>query len=227
VELFPCTSDLSFSQIMTKRSIVAIESLLNQHIQESSTAQDRLFALAGRSLAINIQNFGTNLRLDAEQTRLGVSMISDDSIVATTATISGTPLTLLNLLNVSTLADFRAAGVEFSGDIQTAEAFAELLRLARPDLEEELSHLVGDIVAHKMARSVRRMKGWGTRAIDALTMDTSEFLQEEIRQLPPRVEVESFSREVERLREDTDRTAQRVDKFLKGTNGGATWDGSD
>ena len=212
---------------MTKRSIVAIESLLNQHIQESSTAQDRLFALVGRSLAINIQNFGTNLRLDAEQTRLGVSMISDDSIVATTTTISGTPLTLLNLLNVSTLADFRAAGVEFSGDIQTAEAFAELLRLARPDLEEELSHLVGDIVAHKMARSVRRMKGWGTRAIDALTMDTSEFLQEEIRQLPPRVEVESFSREVERLREDTDRTAQRVDKFLKGTNGGATWDGSD
>jgi len=212
---------------MTKRSIVAIEHLLNQHIQESSAAQDRLFALVGRSLAINIQNFGTNLRLDAEQTRLGVSMISDDSIVATTATISGTPLTLLNLLNVSTLADFRAAGVEFSGDIQTAEAFAELLRLARPDLEEELSHLVGDIVAHKMARSVRRMKGWGTRAIDALTMDTSEFLQEEIRQLPPRVEVESFSREVERLREDTDRTAQRVDKFLKGTNGGATWDGSD
>ena len=212
---------------MTKRSIVAIEHLLNQHIQESSTAQDRLFALAGRSLAINIQNFGTNLRLDAEQTRLGVSMISDDSIVATTVTISGTPLTLLNLLNVSTLADFRAAGVEFSGDIQTAEAFAELLRLARPDLEEELSHLVGDIVAHKMARSVRRVKGWGTRAIDALTMDTSEFLQEEIRQLPPRVEVESFSREVERLREDTDRTAQRVDKFLKETNGRATWDGSD
>ena len=212
---------------MTKRSIVAIEHLLNQHIQESSAAQDRLFALVGRSLAINIQNFGTNLRLDAEQTRLGVSMISDDSIVATTATISGTPLTLLNLLNVSTLADFRAAGVEFSGDIQTAEAFAELLRLARPDLEEELSHLVGDIVAHKMARSVRRMKGWGTRAIDALTMDTSEFLQEEIRQLPPRVEVESFSREVERLREDADRTAQRVDKFLKGTNGRATWDGSD
>ena len=212
---------------MTKRSIVAIEHLLNQHIQESSAAQDRLFALVGRSLAINIQNFGTNLRLDAEQTRLGVSMISDDSIVATTATISGTPLTLLNLLNVSTLADFRAAGVEFSGDIQTAEAFAELLRFARPDLEEELSHLVGDIVAHKMARSVRRVKGWGTRAIDALTMDASEFLQEEIRQLPPRVEVESFSREVERLREDTDRTAQRVDKFLKGTNGGATWDGSD
>ena len=212
---------------MTKQSIAAIESLLNQHIQKSSTAQDRLFALAGRSLAINIRNFDIKLQLDAEQTRLEVSMISDDSIVATTATISGTPLTLLSLLNVSTLADFRAAGVEFSGDIQTAEAFAELLRLARPDLEEELSHLVGDIVAHKMARSVRRVKGWGTRAIDALTMDTSEFLQEEIRQLPPRVEVESFSREVERLREDTDRTAQRVDRFLKGTNGRATWDGSD
>ncbi|MED5536058.1 MAG: SCP2 sterol-binding domain-containing protein [Pseudomonadota bacterium] len=212
---------------MTKQSIAAIESLLNQHIQKSSTAQDRLFALAGRSLAINIRNFDIKLQLDAEQTRLEVSMISDDSIVATTATISGTPLTLLSLLNVSTLADFRAAGVEFSGDIQTAEAFAELLRFARPDLEEELSHLVGDIVAHKMARSVRRVKGWGTRAIDALTMDTSEFLQEEIRQLPPRVEVESFSREVERLREDTDRTVQRVDKFLKDTNGRATWDGSD
>ncbi|GIT15266.1 MAG: hypothetical protein CM1200mP36_10220 [Gammaproteobacteria bacterium] len=36
-------------------------------------------------------------------------------------------------------------------------------------------------------------------------MNTSEFLQEEIRQLPPRLEVERFNREVDRLREDADR----------------------
>ena len=58
-------------------------------------------------------------------------------------------------------------------------------------------------------------------------MNTSEFLQEEIRQLPPRLEVERFNREVERLREDADRVAQRVDRLLGAISGRAEWGDSD
>lgn len=207
--------------------MAAAESLLNHHIQESTAAQERLLALAGRSLAAQIQGLGLTVRLDAEETCLRIRMLEADSVEAATATISGTPLTLLGLLRTSTAASFRASDAELGGDTETAEAFAEMLRLARPELEEELSHLVGDVAAHEIGRSARRMAGWGDRALAALTMNTSEFLQEEARQLPPRLEVERFSREVERLRDDTDRAAQRVDKLLEATNGRAAWDGSD
>jgi len=207
--------------------MAAAESLLNQHIRESTAAQERLLALAGRSLAAQIQGLGLTVRLDAEETCLRIRMLEAHSVEVASATISGTPLMLLGLLRTSTAVSFRASGAELGGDTEIAEAFAEMLRLARPELEEELSHLVGDVAAHEIGRSARRMAGWGDRALAALTMNTSEFLQEEARQLPPRLEVESFSREVERLRDDTDRAAQRVDKLLEATNGRAAWDDSD
>jgi len=207
--------------------MAAAERLVNHYIGESSAAQDRLRALAGRSLAVQLQGFGLTLRLDAEETQLTISGVTGKDIEAATATIRGTPLALMGLLRASDTADFATSGAELSGDTGTAEAFAELLRLARPELEEELSHIVGDVLAHELAQSARRMAGWGERALSALTMNTSEFLQEEIRQLPPRLEVERFSREVERLREDTDRAAQRVDRLLEATKGRAAWGGSD
>ena len=127
-----------------------------------------------------------------------------------TATLEGTPPVLLGLLGNAGAEGFRESGAELSGDAATAEAFAELLRHARPDLEEELSRMVGDIPAHQLAGMARRAYAWTRQAGSALAMNTSEFLQEEARQLPPRVEVNAFGRDVERLRDDVERAAQRL-----------------
>ena len=127
-----------------------------------------------------------------------------------TATLEGTPPGLLGLLGNAGAEGFRESGAELSGDAATAEAFAELLRHARPDLEEELSRMVGDIPAHQLAGVARRADAWTRQAGSALAMNTSEFLQEEARQLPPRVEVNAFGRDVERLRDDVERAAQRL-----------------
>ena len=212
--------------MLAERPMEVFETLLNHHIGESTAAQDRLLSLAGRSLAVRVMGTELTVRLDAEEQHLRLGVMSGDAREAT-AMISATPLTLLRLVRSSTVTDFRASGAELDGDTETVEAFAELLRLARPELEEELSHLVGDVVAHEISQSARRLAGWGARAVDALTMNTSEFLQEEIRQLPPRLEVERFNREVERLREDADRAAQRVDRLLGAIGGRAQWGGSD
>ena len=120
------------------------------------------------------------------------------------------PPVLLGLLGNAEAEGFRESGAELSGDVATAEAFAELLRHARPDLEEELSRLIGDIAAHEVAGAARRTDTWAREAGSALTMNTSEFLQEEARQLPPRVEVNAFGRAVECLRDDVERAAQRL-----------------
>ncbi len=127
-----------------------------------------------------------------------------------TATLEGTPPVLLGLLGNAGAEGFRESGAELSGDAATAEAFAELLRHARPDLEEELARMVGDIPAHQLAGVARRAYAWTRQAGSALAMNTSEFLQEEARQLPPRVEVNAFGRDVERLRDDVERAAQRL-----------------
>ncbi len=211
---------------MTLPLITALETLINHYIQESSVATDLLSSLSGRSLALQIEGLGYVVRLDAGDTHLIISGERGEPAAAT-ATISGSPLTLLGLANTSNAEGFRESSARMTGDTETAETFAELLRHARPEIEEELSRLVGDLLAHEIAESARRTRAWADRALAALTMNTSEFLQEESRQLPPRVEVEDFHREVERLREDIDRAAYRVDRLTSATDGGTAWDGSD
>jgi ubiquinone biosynthesis protein UbiJ len=213
--------------MLAERPVAVLESLLNQHISESTAARDQLLALADCSLAVHVVGTGFILRLDAGEQQLRIGVMGGDVGDTVTATISATPLTLLQLLRSPTVTHFRASGAELGGDTETVEAFAELLRLARPELEEELSHLVGDVAAHGISQSAQRLVGWGERSLGALTMNTSEFLQEEIRQLPPRLEVERFNREVERLREDADRVTQRVDRLLGAISGRAEWGGSD
>ena len=201
-----------------------LESVINRHIGESSRAGELLESLDGRSLAIVVRGLGFRLRLQSLKTRLAVSVESAASGAAATATandstadsssatatVVGTPPVLLGLLGNAEAEGFRESGAELSGDVATAEAFAELLRHARPDLEEELSRLIGDIAAHEVAGAARRTDDWAREAGSALTMNTSEFLQEEARQLPPRVEVNAFGRDVECLRDDVERAAQRL-----------------
>ena len=191
-------------------SAFGLESVVNRCIRESTRAGEILEDLDGRSLAIVVQGLGICLRLGASKTHLAVSASSARSEPSATATVEGTPLALLGLLRSAGPEAFRESGVSLSGDAQTAEAFAELLGHARPDLEDELSGWIGDIAAHEVAGAARRTDDWARQAGSALSMNTSEFLQEEARQLPPRVEVNAFGRDVEHLRDDVERAAQRL-----------------
>ena len=187
-----------------------LQAVLNRCIGDSSRARELLEGLDGKSLAIIVTGLGICLRLQASKTHLALSAASVLSDTTATATVEGTPLILLGLLGNAGAEGFRYSGARLSGDAPTAEGFAELLRHARPDIEEELSKMIGDIPAHEIAGAARRTDAFARRAGSALTMNASEFLQEEAHQLPPRVEVDAFGRDVERLRDDVERAAQRL-----------------
>jgi ubiquinone biosynthesis protein UbiJ len=94
-----------------------------------------------------------------------------------------------------------------------AEQFAELLRIALPDPEEELSRWVGDILAYRAGDAARSARDWTFKALDALTADTAEYLTEEGRVLPTRYEADALFTDIERLRDDVERTEARIDRL--------------
>jgi ubiquinone biosynthesis protein UbiJ len=85
-----------------------------------------------------------------------------------------------------------------------------MLKLARPDLEEEVAKWVGDVPAHALGEVVRGFGAWLARAGGALRMNTAEYLQEESRALPAPLEAQGFYSDVERLRDDVERLAARL-----------------
>jgi len=183
-----------------------IESELNRCIGESTAARELLLRLQGTSFAVHVEGLGLTGVLHADGERLRLDSDARDA----TATLSATPFDLVRLLRADGVSGVKRTRAALSGDLDVAERYARMLKLARPDLEEEVSKWVGDVPAHALGEVVRGVGAWLARAGGALRMNTAEFLQEESRALPAPLEAQGFYSDVERLRDDVERLAARL-----------------
>jgi len=94
-----------------------------------------------------------------------------------------------------------------------AGQFQQLLSFARPDIEEELSGIVGDAAAHRLGELARGFGRWGREARSTMGANIREYLQEESRDAPSRYEVEKFNTNVSKLRDDVDRIEARLNRL--------------
>jgi ubiquinone biosynthesis protein UbiJ len=107
----------------------------------------------------------------------------------------------------------RDGSLEFTGDPILAQEFQQLLTYARPDLEEELSGVVGDVAAHRIGEIARGVGKWGLEASATMGANIREYLQEESRDVPSRYEVDRFAANVSALRDDVDRLEARLKRL--------------
>ncbi|MGH8204188.1 MAG: ubiquinone biosynthesis accessory factor UbiJ [Steroidobacteraceae bacterium] len=192
---------------MTPGLFRPFERLLNRQIAGSARARALLAALDGRSMELRFAATPFRIRVSATAETVSITPAADE---AADAVIEGTPLSFLRLATNDAAKSIRAGGMDVQGDAEVAEGFRRLLDAARPDLEEELSRFTGDAAAHYVARFARDAADFGRRAGDTFARNVSEYLTEESRDLPVRLEVEEFLEGVDRLRESVDRLEARV-----------------
>ncbi len=192
---------------MTPELLRPFEKMLNRNIAESARARGLLAQVSGRSI---------ELRFAATPVRLRVNAGADGVAIATggdapaDATIEATPFTFARLATGDAMQSLRAGGAQVTGDAEIAQVFQKLFEAARPDFEEELSHLTGDVAAHRIAGFARDALAFGRRVGNTLAQDAAEYLTEESRDLPARLEVDEFLAAVDTLREATDRLEARL-----------------
>jgi ubiquinone biosynthesis protein UbiJ len=107
------------------------------------------------------------------------------------------------------------SSVRIEGDAEVAQNFSELLKQAKPDIEEELSRIVGDVAAHQIGNTVRSLLGFGKRVGDTLLQNVAEYLSEESRDVPSKTEAEEFNHDVDVLRDDVARFAARLNSLAR------------
>jgi ubiquinone biosynthesis protein UbiJ len=192
---------------MTAELLEPFEKVLNRNIAASSRARGLLAELGGRSMELRFAATPIRIRLAATAEGISIRPAWDET---SDAVIEGTPLSFLRLATGDAAKSIRAGGTEVHGDAEIAEGFRKLLEAARPDLEEELSRVTGDVAAHYLANFARDAVDFGRRAGDTLARNAAEYLTEESRDLPVRIEVEEFLADVDRLRESVDRLEARI-----------------
>ena len=187
-----------------------LDNLLNRGLPRSPRARQLCAELEGRSVAIEIREI---TRLRVASTGQTLSVMRDDA--PADATLTGGPLSLLALAGESADAVLQRGEVAISGDAELAQKFRELARLLRPDLEEELSLLLGDVPAHQLGRLARLGLNWSRKAAGTTLLNLAEYLGHERADLVPRNEGEQFLRGVDALREGVDRLGARIELLAR------------
>ena len=196
--------------------LATVERVLNRHISESTAATRRLGALEGQSFAVAIAGPDIRIVLNVRDGHVHVRVSADEPV---DATVRGSPLALLGLLNPGSLSRLRTSNVELVGKVHVAEEFAEMLRHARPDLEGELAGWVGDLAAHEIGTALQGFRAWAARAQRSLEADVADFLQHERAVLPAAPEARAFYADVERLRDDVERAERRLERLAQRSGG--------
>lgn len=218
----------------------AIENLFNRNLGQSPRARELCRELLGKPLRVEIR--GTpwpatplqitplniapliniaplNITIESLGHSLRITRAATD--ITPAAIVSGSPVNLLALAGGDPQAVIRRGAVLIEGDAEVAQSYQQLLQFLRPEVEEELSKLVGDSPAHEVMRFANLALSFGKRAVDTGVRNTAEYLAHESGDLVPRAEAEQFLEGVGVLREDVDRLEARIAVLAARRSGGA------
>lgn len=187
-----------------------VTALLNRQIRSTTPARALCAELEDRVFAIRVRDTSLAMYIVIGP---GEVYLTNEYSAEPDATVCGSVLALTRLAGPDGEAAIRDASVSLSGDPDTAQKFQALLRYARPDLEETLSGVVGDVVAHSLGDVARRTRRWGSDAGSILRQNLAEYLQEESRAVPSRYETDAFRKRVETLRDDVARIEARLTRL--------------
>lgn len=184
--------------------------LINRQIRVTTPARELCNELEGSVIAIRAR--GTALaayfHVHHDRIDLGGQYEDEPDVVVT-----GSLLSLARLATPDAAEAIRDGSVELHGNAHTAQSFQRLLQYGKPDLEEELSILIGDSAAQGVSEFGRRLRDWGEEAGRTMRQNISEYLQEESRAVPGQDEVAAFRHSVSELRDDVARFEARLRRF--------------
>jgi ubiquinone biosynthesis protein UbiJ len=199
-------------------AITGLEAVINRYLRLDPDSGARLATLSGRCIGIDLRGLDLSLYIFPDEH--GVQL--KDHIEGEADTVlRGTPLGMARLgLGGNTEKTLFSGEVVIEGDVETGQAFKGILDELDIDWEEQLSRLTGDVIAHQLGNTARLSRRAFRHGLATLEKDLGEYLQEELRVLPSRIETENFSADVTRVSMDVDRLTARLKRLQTQTDKG-------
>ena len=188
--------------------------MMNRKIKATTPARELCEEIDGRTAAVRVRDTGLAMtfRVNKGGIETSAEVDNDPDVV-----ITGTLVSLARLAGPAGEDLIRNGEIDLTGDALLAQRFRRLMQLGRPDIEEELSGVVGDIVAHSAGNAARSFARWSGEVRDTMTQNIGEYLTEERHAVPGRYEIEAFGDEVNRLRDDVARFEARLKRIESAT----------
>lgn len=190
----------------------AIETTLNVLLKDNPDLQRRLLRLKGQVIQIHLKELNQTLTFVFSQQ------------IDVLAAYEGQPDCYLSL-NLSVLPQLREQAnitrlikqdqLVLDGDIQLAQKFAQLMTDAKPDVEEWLSRVTGDVVAHSAVQGARNVGEFLRAQAKKHQNHLGQVLTEEWRVAPGPLEVAHFCDQVDDVQSATAQLEARLTRLLE------------
>ncbi|WP_172565006.1 ubiquinone biosynthesis accessory factor UbiJ [Vibrio navarrensis] len=190
----------------------AIETTLNVLFKDNPDLQRRLLRLKGQVIQIHLKELNQTLTFVFSQQ---IDVLAD---------YEGQPDCYLSL-NLSVLPQLREQAnitrlikqdqLVLDGDIQLAQKFAQLMTDAKPDVEEWLSRVTGDVVAYSAVQGARNVGEFLRAQAKKHQNHLGQVLTEEWRVAPGPLEVAHFCDQVDDLQSATAQLEARLTRLLE------------
>ena len=195
--------------------LAAMETGLNQLFAMDPETFERLKRFQGRIIAFHITDIEQTFYFFPDQQ--GIQIVSHYEGDADTV-ISGSMMAFARMAmadeKTKTTAVFKG-DISITGDIALGQHFQSLFKQLEIDWEEHVSHITGDVIAHSLGNAARGFFDWGKDAFNSLTMDVSEYIQYEARDVASGPEINHFNAQIDQLRSDVDRAEARINRLSK------------
>ncbi|OXX69478.1 hypothetical protein B9J87_13845 [Vibrio sp. V19_P1S1T109] len=190
----------------------AIETTLNTLIQDDPELVRRLSRLKGQVIQVHLKEFNKTLTFIFSQQIDVLAAYEGESNCYLSLNVSILP-ELREQANITQL--IKQDKLVLEGDIQLAQKFAQLITDSKPDVEEWLSRLTGDVLAHALVQGVKDIGQALQSQRSKHQNHLSQVLTEEWRLLPSSLEVAYFCDQVDDLNSQAARIEAKIQHLLE------------
>ncbi|WP_133127658.1 ubiquinone biosynthesis accessory factor UbiJ [Legionella nagasakiensis] len=190
-------------------TIKTLQKAINHALSLDETSMPKLQALQGKVLEIVIAPLNVRFFIYFSQGELQLLPEYNGHI---DTVIHSSPLGLirLSLLPASKVRSLFNDQIKVSGDVELGHQIKKLFDELDIDWEGHLAQFTGDVVAYQVGSFFRQGFALKERTTASLRQNMTEYLQEELRILPPREEIEDFFKDIDELSLRVERLAAHI-----------------
>jgi ubiquinone biosynthesis protein UbiJ len=183
--------------------------VLNHLLASEDWARGKLVPFAGKTARLQL---GSGIVFLVRISEEGLLEVADANTPPTVSIILPADSPVRALTDSASL----LSAATISGSADLAETLGFLYRNLRWDIEEDLSQVVGDIVARRAVQLMGRLARWQVSGARNFALSVTEYLTEEAPAIARRQDIERFCAEVDALRDDLARCEKRLERVRFG-----------
>lgn len=193
-----------------------LEVLINGALEHDPSSQQRVAALAGKVLALHIQDFNRTLIIQPMPHGVELSSNIDDFDVDMTLSASIKALVAISRDGIENV-DLPKGAIDIQGDPIIGQRFAQLIAELDIDWNSLLAEHIGETPAAFVSQGLQQAQNIAQRGKAVATEKLQHFIKDEVAQFADKQQTEEFLQSVDTLKSDVDRLLARIKRLQKNT----------